>query len=476
MSFDFSKIAELSTARGKLVELKNSAGRVLWSAAVDYPEGAAVLKVKKITSNTYAGETAYTNEKFILLDIYPKTNGTVTITYGGLTKTITDTSGAAEPNAQKVYFGTFHGISDGVTIVSGTMIIEGDYRGFGISTYTKSNKDLTYSYCSCITDVIDFGASDHIPDYAFYGCSSLKSVVVPSGIAAIGMYAFNGCTELTSLQLSEGVTTLGQSAFDNCTNLSNITIPASTTAINTSYGIFKRCHNLANIVVNSNNPNYYSEGAVLYSKDKTILYAYPSACGDYTVPSHITTFADYAFYECTKLTSVTIPAGIVPTGSYLFEGCTGITSITIPASLCTAPSYYAGWGMFRGCTGLTNVTIPSGAIVVLNLMFSGCTNLENISIPDSVSKIYKSGFEGCTKLTSITVPASVDYIEASAFKLASGNSRTVIMLPTTPPKLSSNDVFDDAGTNNIVVPAGCGETYKAAEHWSEYADYITEAN
>ena len=31
MSFDFSRIAELSTARGKLVELKNSAGRVIWA-------------------------------------------------------------------------------------------------------------------------------------------------------------------------------------------------------------------------------------------------------------------------------------------------------------------------------------------------------------------------------------------------------------------------------------------------------------
>ena len=32
MSIDFSKIAELSTTRGKLAKLENSAGRIIWAA------------------------------------------------------------------------------------------------------------------------------------------------------------------------------------------------------------------------------------------------------------------------------------------------------------------------------------------------------------------------------------------------------------------------------------------------------------
>ena len=95
--------------------------------------GPVILEVEKITSDTYASATTYTGEQFILLDIYPKTNGTVKVTYGGLTKTITDTSGAAEPNAQQVFFGTFNGVSDSVTTpASGTLTIEGKYAAFGI--------------------------------------------------------------------------------------------------------------------------------------------------------------------------------------------------------------------------------------------------------------------------------------------------------------------------------------------------------
>ena len=45
MSFDFSKIAELSTARGKLVELKNSAGRVIWAVqSAEVITGTLILR------------------------------------------------------------------------------------------------------------------------------------------------------------------------------------------------------------------------------------------------------------------------------------------------------------------------------------------------------------------------------------------------------------------------------------------------
>ena len=108
MSIDFSTLQGLTIPEGVVTEIKDDRGRVIWAVSGG---DKVILQVAKITSNTYAGETTYENEEFILLDIYPKTNGTVTVTYGGLTKTIKDTSGAAEPNAQQVVFGTFNGVT-----------------------------------------------------------------------------------------------------------------------------------------------------------------------------------------------------------------------------------------------------------------------------------------------------------------------------------------------------------------------------
>lgn len=53
-----------------------------------------------------------------------------------------------------------------------------------------------------------------IPDNAFSGCTSLKSVEY-STITAIGDYAFSGCTSLEKFVVNSNVTTLGTDAFSN---------------------------------------------------------------------------------------------------------------------------------------------------------------------------------------------------------------------------------------------------------------------
>ena len=60
---------------------------------------------------------------------------------------------------------------------------------------------------------------------AFYKCSSLTSITLPSGVTSIGNYAFYNCSSLSSITLPNGVTSIGTSAFFACTNLTSITLP-----------------------------------------------------------------------------------------------------------------------------------------------------------------------------------------------------------------------------------------------------------
>lgn len=192
--------------------------------------GAVILEVEKVTSDTYANETTYTAEEFILLDIYPKTGGTVNVTYGGLTKTITDTSGAEYPNAQKVFFGTFNGVSDSEpTPTSGELVIEGDCRAFGCSSYYYSSKSLTR--CGCITAVIDWGSVTTIYASAFQGCTGLTSIEISDSVTSIGSNAFYGCTGLTSIEFSSGVTKIASQTFAYCERLNISEIPEGITDI-----------------------------------------------------------------------------------------------------------------------------------------------------------------------------------------------------------------------------------------------------
>lgn len=229
---DFSSLKRLTIPEGVVTQIADESGAVIWAAGND----PVILEVEKITADTYAGETTYTAEEFILLDIYPKTNGTVKVTYGGLTKTITDTSGAEEPNAQQVYFGTFNGVSDSVaTPASGELVIEGGYKSFAVGFYANSIKGAT-EHCGCITAVNDWGDVVDIPNFAFYGCASLASIVIPDGVTSIGASAFYQCTSLESINIPEGVTDIGAFAFGTGTSSAKmkdgkITLPSTLQSI-----------------------------------------------------------------------------------------------------------------------------------------------------------------------------------------------------------------------------------------------------
>ena len=198
----------------------------------------------------------------------------------------------------------------------------------------------SYFYCYTSDDVI--GA------YAFYGCSSLTSLTLPSNVTKIGESAFEGCSGLTSLTLPSNVTKIGESAFEGCSGLTSLTLPSSVTSIGSS-----------------------------------------------------------AFEGCRSLTSLILPSSVTSIGSSAFSGCSGLTSLTLPSSVTEI-----GGSAFYGCSGLTSLTLPSSVTEIGAYAFYGCSSLASLTLPSSVTSIGSSAFYGCSGLTSIYVswesPLSID--------------------------------------------------------------------
>ena len=77
----------------------------------------------------------------------------------------------------------------------------------------------------------EYTSNDKLGDYAFWGCSGLTSLTIPSGVTEIGDEAFSGCSGLTSLTLPSSVTSIDDGAFEGCSGLTSLTIPSSVTSI-----------------------------------------------------------------------------------------------------------------------------------------------------------------------------------------------------------------------------------------------------
>jgi hypothetical protein len=94
--------------------------------------------------------------------------------------------------------------------------------------------------------------------------------------------------------------------------------------------------------------------------DTVTITGYSGPGGAVAIPSTlyglpVTSLGDYAFYNCTSLTSVTIPDSVTSIGDYAFYNCTSLTSVTIPDSVTSI----GDWAFFN-CTSLTRVYYLAG--------------------------------------------------------------------------------------------------------------------
>lgn len=70
-----------------------------------------------------------------------------------------------------------------------------------------------------------------IGTYAFYKCSGIVSLELPSSVRTIGSHAFDQCTSLQSIDLPSGIEVISEATFNACNNLSSVKIPSTVTSI-----------------------------------------------------------------------------------------------------------------------------------------------------------------------------------------------------------------------------------------------------
>ena len=220
--------------------------------------------------------------------------------------------------------------------------------------------------------------------------------------------------------------------------------------------------------------------------DSTVqITAYNGSAETVVIPDTIdgksvTSIGEFAFYDCSSLTSITIPDSVTSIGDSAFEDCTSLTSITIPNGVTSI----GGWA-FRGCTNIKSITIPDSVTSIGESAFSSCSSLTAIdvevgnnnytsvngvlfnkdktelicypagktdksyNIPDSVTSIGWYAFDDCSSLTSITIPNSVTSIGSEAF--SGCTSLTNITIPDSVMSIGYEAFIGCTSLTNITI-------------------------
>ena len=328
----------------------------------------------------------------------------------------------------------------------------------GKQLFIYNEKEIDGNICKYIenndiTDIVILSGSS-IMRKTFYGCESLKSVVIGNSVTSIGGCAFESCKSLTSVTIPDSVTSIGYSAFGKCESLTSVTIPDSVTSIEGH--AFEGCTSLTSITI-PDSVRSIAGGAFDDTKWLTnqtqkfvivgnnVLLKYNGSDKSVIIPDSVRSIADGAFQSCKSLTSVTIPDSVTSIGDCAFEGCTSLTSIIIPDSVTSI-----GESAFEGCTSLTSVTIPDSVMSIGYSAFGECESLTSVTIPDSVTSTGDCAFEGCTSLTSIIIPDSVTSIGDCAFKTC--KSLTSVTIPDSVTSIG-NEAFEDCTSlTSVTIP------------------------
>ncbi len=269
------------------------------------------------------------------------------------------------------------------------------------SAGSTSSNYYTFAYCTSLERVVLGSNVTKIGKYTFYGCSSLKEIEW-SGVTALYGYAFAACG-FEELTLPEQITFFNTYAFADNVNLKKVYYYSS---VSQNY-LFANCTSLETVAIKTDQAFTFSSTTFSGCTSLAAFYVDENNAS-FTVIDNFLVRTDTM--EATAIPGilltqevVTIPEGIT-TFPAVFQNDTALKTVYLPSTITSLPS-----SAFSNCSSLENVIFADNCALTSlpTYTFRNCSALTKISLPDNLETLGNYVFYGCTALTEVEFPNSI---------------------------------------------------------------------
>lgn len=273
-------------------------------------------------------------------------------------------------------------------------------------TIPGSYKHIGENFCEKKSNLMEVNLSEGLESIGFYsfsGCPKISTFTIPDSVKTIKNIALNELTNCTNFVISENscLETIGDGAF-NHSKITSLFIPKNVVYLSESlYG----CEYLTDITVDNRNTNYASENGIVYNKNKTALFSYPSNKMDteYVMPNTVTEVKRYSLCN-SYITSLTLSSSLIIFGSYNYlEALDTLNWNGAPVSELHTHAF--------SFTQLEHIDVPESVYSMGGYAISENKNLISVSLPSSLQCIYGGTLCNNPNLESVTFAGTVEEFE-----------------------------------------------------------------
>ena len=299
--------------------------------------------------------------------------------------------------------------------VDGMVIYQGKYEGPRLEFFPKGKKGVFK-----IPDNILY----YIPEYMFYNCRFLTTVIIPQSILSIKSNAFNNCSSLREIQIHKNHNNLVilPDSFINLADDCILYVPEGEREVYEAKELsaFDKIEEIR-LFFESNGINYYINDMDAHTVGVApfagVQYNSNNYSGDIEIPGQVviegipytvTSVEPYTFAQQFYLTSVKLPDTVEKIGFHAFQG-----------------------------SGITQVCDAKNVTEIHAYTYDGCQKLTDVKISDSIERIGVDAFRSCPNMTSLELGKSVSFIKGVPWELSFSLNR--IEVPEENLTFSSQD-------------------------------------